>query len=314
MLSLSSGPQGWALRALDHVTKSGKGLVYMAFNLPVEYSVKFYRDGLYKLIKFKSPRGVSLGKDREEASVSEQKLDPAFSRARSVIYQLCVCNDWQYFFTGTLNPEWHDRSNLFHFRSAFTQFIRDLRKQPGYENLSYVLIPEKHKDGSWHMHGLLRGLPESALTPFVRGIHPKKLVDGGYLNWGAYAKKFGFCSLDHINDLDAVAGYLTKYISKDLAASVVDVGGHTYFCTRGLRRALSYGHIYGSDIALDSFLTYEGRFCSTGYVKDVPWHFWLDYMDVSQMDIFSVDDPVVEDILESPEFEQLVLAGFPSAG
>lgn len=228
-----------------------------------------------------------------------------------MVYQLCICNDWQFFFTGTLNPAWHDRNNLFSFRNEFAQFVRDLRKKSGYENLAYVLIPEKHKDGAWHMHGLLRGIPVSALTPFVSGIHPKYLVDAGYLNWGAYAQKFGFCSLDCINDLDAVAGYLTKYISKDLAASVVDIGGHTYFCTRGLRRALAYGRIYGADLALDSFLEYEGRFCSTGYVKDVPWHFWLDYMDVSQMDIFSVDDPLVDEILSSPEFEQLVIAGFP---
>lgn len=285
----------------------------MAFYWSPTYSVKYYREGLYKLVKFKGPRGVRLpGEDREgEAPANEEKLDAALSRARSVLYQLCICNDWQYFFTGTLNPDWHDRSSLFHFRNTFSQFMRDLRKKPGYGDLSYVLVPERHKDGAWHIHGLLRGIPDSALTPFVRGIHPKHLVDAGYLNWGAYAGKFGFCSLDRINSLDAVAGYLTKYITKDMALSVVEVGGHTYFCARGLRRALPYGHIYGSSFSLDRFLTCDSQFCLTGYVRDVPWHFWMDYMDVSDMDIFAVDDPVVEDILDSPEFEQLVLAGFP---
>lgn len=278
------------------------------------YSVKFYREGLYKLVKWKCPHGIRGAAGEKEQHSHDEKLDAAVSRARSVVYQLAVCNDWDYFFTGTLSPKLNDRDNLFSFRSRFAHWVRNLRKKPGYENLAYLLIPEKHKNGGWHVHGLIRGLPDSALSPFVRGLHPRHLVEAGFLNWNAFEKKFGFCSLDSIHNLEDVSGYLTKYISKDMSASVVEVGGHTYFCTRGLRRALPYGSVYGSRVALDCLLERENDFCFTGYVRDVPWHFWLDYMDVSDMDIFSVEDSFVEDILESPEFEQFVLAGFPISG
>lgn len=283
----------------------------MAYCGLVEYSVKFYREGLYKLIKFNSPRGLSVGKGREEARTYEEKLDASISRSRSTLLQLILCNDWQYFFTGTLNPAWWDRGDLFSFRNTFAQYIRDLRKQPGYKDLAYVLVPEKHLDGSWHLHGFLSGIPDSALSPFVSGIHPKKLVDAGYLNWGAYAKKFGFCSLGHIRNLDAAAFYVTKYVTKELETSISEIGGHTYFPSRGLHRALSYGRIYGVQPALDLFLTYDCRYCSTGWIKDAPWHFWFDYIEPGPSDVFSVDDPMVDEVLSSPDFVQCVIAGFP---
>lgn len=102
-----------------------------------------------------------------------------------------MCNSWEYFFTGTLNPEWHDRHNLDRFRSAFAQWIRDQRKKYR-SNIRYVFVAERHKDGAWHLHGLLSGIPQDRLSRFVPGIHPRRLVDGDYLNWGDYAKKFGF--------------------------------------------------------------------------------------------------------------------------
>lgn len=280
------------------------------------YSVKYYRDGVYKLIKFKHGFGVRLPSDGSEDPVSassEEKFASAISRSRSVVHQLALCNDWQYFFTGTLNPEWHDRSDLFHFRNTFSQYIRDFRKKPGYESLAYLLVPEKHKDGSWHLHGFLSGLPDSALSSFVRGIHPLKLVDKGYFNWGAYAKKFGFCSLAPIRSLDATANYIVKYISKEVSSSVSELGGHTYFSSTGLRRAVDYGSVYGSFLSLDALLTHHWDFCSTGFVRNVSWSFWFDYIDDSDIDFFVLDEPVSE-APDSPFFEQLVFAGFPSAG
>lgn len=281
------------------------------------YSVKYYREGLYKLIKFESGRGVRLpSDDREgEAPSHDEKFASALSRSRSVVHQLVLCNDWQYFFTGTLNAEWYDRFKLFNFRNDLSQFFRDLRKQSGYENLAYLLLPEKHEDGAWHFHGFLSGIPDSALTHFVPGVHPRYLIDKGYLNWGAYAKKFGFCSLGPIRCLEAVANYILKYITKEVQTSVVEIGGHTYFCSVGLRRALNYGSIFTSFLSLDALLTHHWDFCSTGFVRGVSWDFWngflLDFDDEALALDFLCDPEEPSDVFP---FEQLVFAGFPPGG
>ncbi|MFQ8760646.1 MAG: hypothetical protein ACLSAF_15635 [Intestinimonas sp.] len=50
-----------------------------------------------------------------------------------------------------------------------------------------------------YIHAFLRGVLDR-LTPFVRGIHPRDLVDGGFLNWGDCSYKFGFAVLPVSHD------------------------------------------------------------------------------------------------------------------
>lgn len=143
-----------------------------------------------------------------------------------------------------------------------------------------MFIPELHKDGAWHMHSVISGIPDSLLSPFIAGIHPRKLVDNGFLNWPGYSEKFGFCSLAPIRDPIAVGFYVTKYISKDMASAVSDFGAHTYYCSIGLARALPMGYVYGRFVALDRYIVNDGQFCGTGFVTDVDWSFWMDYLPV----------------------------------
>ena len=181
-------------------------------------------------------------RDRNKAKGIE-KHEASISRARSVVFQLAMCNSWEYFFTGTLNPEWHDRHNLDRFRSAFAQWIRDQRKKYR-SNIRYVFVAERHKDGAWHLHGLLSGIPQDRLSRFVPGIHPRRLVDGDYLNWGDYAKKFGFCSLGPVHDEVGCAFYLEKYLTKDVERSVSDLSAHTYTCLLYTSRAEILNYFY----------------------------------------------------------------------
>lgn len=245
------------------------------------YSVKFYRDGYYKLVRFNHPLFPHIPSERKEreSEATPGKLAQAVSRARSVVSQVVLCNDWDYFITCTIDPDKFNRYDLPKYYSTFSQWIRDQRKKYG-TNIQYMFIPELHKDGAWHLHGVVRGIPSDQLSPFVAGLHPQELVDGGFLNWGNYAQKFGFCSLAPIRDPVAVGWYVTKYISKDMASAVSDFGAHTYYCSIGLARAIPMGYIYGRFAALDCKLSHDGEFCSTGFVTDVDWAFWLDYLPV----------------------------------
>lgn len=235
------------------------------------YNTYYYRPGMYKVIRYNRPRVPRLPRERtvQEDRGEAGKLSQAYSRVRKMILQLGMCNQWDWFFTGTINPDWFDRSDLPTFYKAFSQWIRDQRKQG--LHIEYLFIPERHDNGMWHIHGFLRGLPESETSAFVPGIHPQKLIDKGYLNWPGYAKKFGFVSLGRINDPVGVSFYVLKYVSKDVSRLVLDFGGHLYYCSIGLRRAEHLGFGSVRDIALDRCLDYHGPFCSCGFYRGDPW-------------------------------------------
>ena len=99
-------------------------------------------------------------------SENPEKLANNISRARSTIYELALCNEWQFFCTLTLDKEKYDRYDLKKFHKDLTQHIRDMNKK--YKTkINFLLIPEQHKDGAWHMHGFLSGLPDDLLHEFT---------------------------------------------------------------------------------------------------------------------------------------------------
>ena len=55
------------------------------------YSVKYFRDGYYKLIRFNTPRIPRLPTPRDAFGDAEKKLSQAIARARSVITQVAIC-------------------------------------------------------------------------------------------------------------------------------------------------------------------------------------------------------------------------------
>ena len=158
----------------------------------------------------------------------------AFCRAKSLVLQYALCNPWDYFFTGTLDETKLNRHDLDAYRQKLSQFIRDKRKEYGTQ-VQYLLIPEQHKDGAWHIHGMLANLPGPALRRFRRP-EPWKLVNSEYLNWPDYQRKFGFCSLGPIKHPVATSFYITKYVSKELSRRGGDLGKHLYFHSRPLKR------------------------------------------------------------------------------
>lgn len=169
---------------------------------------------------------------------SSDRFRSAVSRARNTVIELCLCNEWELFGTFTLDKnKVESREDLEAFKKRLTAWLRAYGRYHSCR-ISYVLVPEQHADGAWHMHGLLCGIPSSALSEFVRGVHPQKLIDGGYKNWEAYRKKFGFCSFGEINDIVKASNYVAEYIKKSVdVQTAVEGGKHLYLCSQGLQRA-----------------------------------------------------------------------------
>ena len=159
--------------------------------------------------------------------VNDKKLDNNISRARTKIFEYAICNDFDYFVTLTVNNDFLDRYDLKAYIKKLGQFIRDYRKKHNV-NIQYLLIPEKHTDGAWHMHGLIKGIPREHLS----------LNKYGYKDWEEYSKRFGYISIDEIRNQVAVSKYITKYISKSIntGGGVTEKESKMYYNSRGLKR------------------------------------------------------------------------------
>lgn len=235
-----------------------------------QYAIKEYRPNYHKVIRFKCPLMLRVPSVRGEDKVHEEKLSQSLSRARSVIRQVVICNDWDFFFTCTLDKRKHDRYSLKAFQVDFPQWVRDYRKKYNCK-IEYAIVPEQHKDGAWHIHGVLRGIPADHLSNFIPGIHPKRLTDNGFKNWGLCSEKFGYCSLDPVKDPVAVGHYLSKYITKELADSAIGHGMHLYYCSIGLKREQPCGYVYDWNMFLDMCCVSDSPFCATGFTDQLDW-------------------------------------------
>ena len=171
------------------------------------------------------------------------KLVNNMSRTRSRIYELSICNNWEWYVTFTLDSSKYDRSNLKQFIKDLSQFIRDYRKKTN-NQVKYLLIPEKHKDGSWHMHGLLMEIPSDELYPFSITEHLpysilEKLQNGRQVyTWKNYEHKFGYASIEPILNHEAVSQYITKYITKEMMNTITELNAHSYYSSKGLNSSV----------------------------------------------------------------------------
>lgn len=281
--------------------------------IPV-HSIHEYGNGIYKVVTFKGVRDPDNAYLRVSGSVqhNDTKLDNNFSRARNMVLQYALCNPWDYFFTGTIDRVKFDRFNLDTYQSRLSQFIRDKRKK--YQSqIQVLLVPEQHKDGAWHMHGLISGLPVDVISSFASPA-PQRLIDGGFLNWPDYMNTFGFCSLAPIRDPIATAYYITKYISKDLSRREGDIGKHLYFHSRPLKKAVKASDVYLYQRPLDELCVNEYDFCKTGmvYGEDWSWPYLWDGAEPADEIPLSpvIPDPDFLPSTIEPDYEQLQLDGY----
>ena len=155
-------------------------------------------------------RGPLRGKRNSAGHV--RKLNASISRSRSKLFELALCNPWEYFVTITFDGGRIDRYDLPQLKRAFAKWINNLNsRSKDATKIKYLLIPERHADGAWHMHGLFMGIPAQRLRAF---------------------------SLEEpIRDLERCAKYITKYITKELGESMIALNEKLYLCSHGLSRA-----------------------------------------------------------------------------
>lgn len=226
--------------------------VGIGMSSPYEQNVgilKKYSDTHFRLTVMKTLR-VAGYEERKKPIVKRErgeaghatKLTESLRRSKRMIWELALCNPWKFFVTLTINGEKADRYSLDAIIKKLGKWLNNYNARKGAE-IKYLLIPETHKDGAWHLHGLVMGLPCSHLQLFRTQDHIpkhiKRLLASGRLiyNWPAYAKAFGHVTVEPILEPQRCAAYMSKYITKELLESSVALNSHVYYCSQGLQRA-----------------------------------------------------------------------------
>lgn len=245
---------------LDNVSYLGEMVIRI-----FEEGEHFRVVGLHESQAFNMPEALS-----DEGLYLDTSTDPKLqnvraecniARAKSRIRELAFCNPWEWFVTLTVDPK-RDRYEL----SSLKQVLRDCSKDfsdkyrlSGFfeQRLKYLLVPEQHKDGAWHFHGLFHNVPGEALEKNRYG----------YFDIPYIAKRLGYVCLSPVRNSEKVASYITKYVSKDLGSGL-KAGEHLFFASIGLNhRRLVYQ--YSVDNADSIPWQWQNDFCRVWNTKDL---------------------------------------------
>lgn len=211
-----------------------------------------YGENLFKIVYIKF-RGSPPKKNSPISTKNADRRADSISRAKNTVKEIALCNNFTYFCTFTQNAALRDRFDLSKFREDFARFVRN-ENRGREEKIKYLLIPELHKDGAVHMHGLLMGLQ------IGRDLQTN---EHGYLDWFRYRDRFGFFSCSKIKDKAKCANYITKYITKSFDENACNNKQHSYFASHGLKR--------------------RETFVYQGWAEDfkIPWDFENDYCKIT---------------------------------
>lgn len=135
------------------------------------------------------------------------------ARARAAVRDIALCNRFTHFFTWTLDASLIDRYDADEVKRRVTSTLKNLGYRKGFR---YVIVPEFHKDGAIHFHGLcILGSVriEAASNPYTgqpitteRGQQVYNMAD-----W-----TLGFSSCIPIDEnYERTCNYIVKYLSKD---------------------------------------------------------------------------------------------------
>lgn len=228
---------------MEHFIAQHNSIYAKNIGILKEYTTENYKLILMKALRLKGfENSGDTDKGKKGTAGNTAKLQESISRTKSTIYELASCNEWELFVTLTLSGDYRDRKDLKSFKKDLSKYINNYNYQHK-TNIKYLLIPEPHKDGAWHMHGLFMGIPQEHLRSFKTTDNiPQRLKDmiakGRKLyNWLPYSERFGWVTAEEILDKTKCSKYITKYITKELMETRISLNDHVFYCSNGLARA-----------------------------------------------------------------------------
>lgn len=148
------------------------------------------------------------------------------SHSINVVYDLARSNDFNWFITLTLDGKKVNRYDYDECAEAIKLFTHRLRNR----GCKWLIVPEQHKDGAYHFHGLVAGdlpLTDSGKTCYNEANQQECPI----YNLANY--EFGFTTVTQIMKPERTASYIAKYLTKQIA---VPKGRKCYWASKSLAR------------------------------------------------------------------------------
>lgn len=178
--------------------------------------------------------------DENAALCKSASLQRSVRRAKKVVQDLARSNEWTYFVTLTLDPEKVNRYDPVEILKHLRHWLGNNVRRRG---LRYVLVPEHHKDGAIHFHGLFNdaldavdsgtmSVPGRKAPVKVRSeAHRRALErDGAHAVYNLPGWGWGFSTAIMLyGERDAAINYVCKYIGKEIGANVRNAQGNVNF-------------------------------------------------------------------------------------
>ena len=158
---------------------------------------------------------------------SDRSLDNSQNRTINKIYEITRSNKWEYFITLTFSPDVVNRYDYSSITKLLHNWIMNIKNNYARE-LKYIIVPEKHKNGAFHFHGLISDIGNLNLKD--SGFKTK---DGDII-YNIENYKLGFTTCTKVKNNQRVSSYITKYITKDLC--VTTKGKKRYWCSYNLNK------------------------------------------------------------------------------
>ena len=187
--------------------------MYNIYSLPL-------KPECYKHVLLK--RGTVNFEDRGEAVEHVERMSNSLSRTKRLFHDYAFCNSFDLFVTFTFDRKKIDRYDLDSIKKKLGKFFNNYQNRVD-SSLRYMIVPEQHKDGAYHFHGLMSKVSGMEVKKKI----PKKIGDvvefvdntKGYISWEAYSSRFGFFSAAFIHDYSKCVSYCYSYITKSFGAS-----------------------------------------------------------------------------------------------
>lgn len=179
-------------------------------------------------------------------SLRNQVRQDNLKKTKDLIFDFVMCNEWTWFFTGTIDPKKYDATNAKALKPKLQRWFKNMVDR---YNISYICIFEYHKKGGIHIHGLIK---ENPLFPlrlkmsdtksyygFKKPMKDKTAikhgldVSKGKIVYNLVTWKFGWSTaIRCYGSQQALSHYITKYITK----SNQKIMGRYFWHSRDLKR------------------------------------------------------------------------------
>ena len=223
-----------------------------------------FKNGVEKIKKtsFTNTKGLSR-ESKHNGTYSdkllEEKTRKYLKQVKTNIINLAFNYDkWEYFITLTF--DFRKIGEYSHEKAIelLTKWLDNQKHQN--KNMKYLLVPEFHKSGRLHFHGLVADVPKWKLEKALNPKNGRPIIQNGLQIYNLVNYKLGFTTISRIKDQEKVSNYISKYATKEL---ITLKNKKRYWYSRNLEKPITeYLYIEDNltDYLKDSKISYSNVF------------------------------------------------------